>query len=125
MHDFMCKQEKGFAWNDQERGRFRTDFFPPVDFPTIPHTPWIQKNIAIPPGIYDEVCRIIRKKIDAGVYERSNSSYRSRWFCVLKKDGKSLRPVHSLEPLLFSIQVLLQSQNIWQSNLVVVPVALC
>jgi len=99
MHDFMCKQEKGFAWNDQERGRFRTDFFPPVDFPTIPHTPWIQKNIAIPPGIYDEVCRIIHKKIDAGVYERSNSSYQSRWFCVLKKDGKSLRPVHSLEPL--------------------------
>ncbi|KXN85534.1 hypothetical protein AN958_11170 [Leucoagaricus sp. SymC.cos] len=29
----------------------------------------------------------------------SNSSYHSRWFCVLKKDGKSLRLVHSLEPL--------------------------
>jgi hypothetical protein len=28
-----------------------------------------------------------------------NSYYRSRWFCVLKKDGKALRPVHSLEPL--------------------------
>jgi hypothetical protein len=60
MHDFMCKQEKGFAWNDQERGRFRTDFFPPVDFPTIPHTPWIQKNIAVPPSIYDEVCCVKR-----------------------------------------------------------------
>lgn len=35
----------------------------------------------------------------AGVYEPSNSLYRSRWFCVLKKDGKSLRIVHSLEPL--------------------------
>ena len=35
----------------------------------------------------------------AGVYEPSNSSYRSRWFCVLKKGGKSLRIVHSLEPL--------------------------
>jgi len=69
MHDFMCKQEKGFAWNDQECCRFCTDFFPPVDFPTIPHTPWIQKNIAIPPGIYDEVCRIIHKNIDAGVYK--------------------------------------------------------
>ncbi|OBZ73903.1 hypothetical protein A0H81_06079 [Grifola frondosa] len=56
-------------------------------------------QIPIPPGIFDEVCRIIRKKIEAGVYEPSNSSYRSRWFCVLKKDGKALRLVHSLEPL--------------------------
>jgi hypothetical protein len=99
MHDFMCKQNEGFAWNDLERGRFRTDFFPPVEFPVIPHTPWIEKNIPIPPGIYDEVCRIIKKKLEAGVYERSNASYRGRWFCVLKKDGKALRIVHSLEPL--------------------------
>jgi hypothetical protein len=28
-----------------------------------------------------------------------NSSYCSKWFCVAKKDGKSLRIVHSLEPL--------------------------
>ena len=37
--------------------------------------------------------------MEAGVYEPSNSSCGSRWFCVLKKDGKSLRLVHSLEPL--------------------------
>ena len=61
--------------------------------------PWMEKNIPIPPGIYNEVCRVIKTKIDAGVYEPSNSSYRSRWFCVIKKDGKSLRLVHSLEPL--------------------------
>jgi hypothetical protein len=42
---------------------------------------------------------MIKKKIEAGVYEPSNSSYRSCWFCVTKKDGKSLRSVHSLEPL--------------------------
>ena len=37
--------------------------------------------------------------MDAGVYERSNSSYRSRWFCIVEKDTTSLRLVHSLEPL--------------------------
>jgi hypothetical protein len=37
--------------------------------------------------------------MDAGVFEPSNSSYQSRWFCVLKKDGKSLCIVQSLEPL--------------------------
>ena len=75
MHQFMCLQNEGFAWNDLERGHFREDFFPPIDIPTIPHKPWAQKNIPIPPGIYDEVCRIIKRKIDAGVYEPSNSSY--------------------------------------------------
>src|SRR5215470_9911135 len=99
MHDFISKQNEGFAWEDSERGKFRTDFFPPVEFPVIPHKPWVEKNIPIPPGVYKEVCKIIKTKIDAGVYERSNSSYRSRWFCILKKDGKSLRPVHSLESL--------------------------
>ena len=97
--DFMCKHNRAFAWDDSERGRFRSDFFPPVEFPVVAHTPWVLKNIPIPPGLYNEVCAIIKEKIDAGVYEPSNSSYRSRWFCVLKKDGKSLRLVHSLEPL--------------------------
>ncbi len=52
------------------------------------HVPWVIKNISIP-----------QTKLDAGTYEPSNSSYRSRWFCVIKKDKKSLRIVHSLEPL--------------------------
>ena len=98
MHHFMMEQNEGFAWDDSERGRFKPEFFPPVEIPTIAHEPWIQKNIPIPPGIYKEVCEIIKTKISAGVYEPSNSSYRSRWFCVLKKDGR-LRIVHSLEPL--------------------------
>ena len=99
LHHFMTLHQDTFAWNDTERGHFREDFFLPVDIPVVPHTPWVQRNILIPPGIYDEVCRLIQQKIDAGVFEPSNSSYRSRWFCVVKKDGKSLRIVQSLEPL--------------------------
>jgi hypothetical protein len=99
LHDFMRKQDKGFAWIDSERGQFRTDFFPPVDIPVVPHKPWVQKNIPIPPGVFKQVCAAVKAKIDAGIYEPSSSSYRSRWFCVLKRDGKTLRPVHSLEPL--------------------------
>jgi hypothetical protein len=67
--------------------------------PVVEHTPWVYKNIPIPAGIYDEVCKIVQKKLDAGVYEPSNASYRSRWFTVAKKDGKSLRIIYSLEPL--------------------------
>ena len=99
MHQFMSLQDKGFVWTNQQRGHFREDFFPPVEIPTIPHKPWVQCNIPILPGIYEEVCKVIKRKLDAGVYEPSNSSYRSRWFCVVKKDGKTLRIVHSLKPL--------------------------
>ena len=99
MHDFMSKQHLAFAWDDLERGCFRPDFFPPIDIPVIAHIPFIERNIPLPPGIYEEVCAIIKKKIESGVYEPSNSAYRSRWFCVLKKDGIHLRIVHSLEPL--------------------------
>jgi hypothetical protein len=59
----------------------------------------VERNFPIPPGIYEDICAIVQKTLAAGIYEPSNSSYRSHWFCVLKKDGKSLRPVHSLEPL--------------------------
>ena len=95
----MCEQNEGFAWTDQERSHFKEEFFPPIKIPTILHKSWTQRNIPIPPGIYEEVCKVIWQKLDARVYEPSNSSYWSWWFCVVEKDGKSLRIVHSLEPL--------------------------
>jgi hypothetical protein len=65
----------------------------------IPHTPWSQRNIPIPPATIGEVVRIIKEKITSGVYEPSTATYRSRWFCIVKKDGKSLCLVHNLQPL--------------------------
>ena len=59
MHDFMCKQNQAFSWNNLERGCFKTKFFPPVEIPVVPHVPFIKRNIPIPPGIYQEVCAII------------------------------------------------------------------
>ena len=77
MHSFMSIQNTAFAWCDLERSHFREDFFPPIDIPTIPHKLWAERNIPIPPGIYEEVCRLIKIKLDVGVYEPSNSSYSS------------------------------------------------
>ena len=98
LHHVMMKQNEAFAWEDSEKGRFKEEFFPPVDIPIIEHTPWVLKNIPIPPGLHNEICRQVREKIDSGIIEPSNAPYRSRWFTVLKKNGK-LRIVHSLEPL--------------------------
>ena len=39
------------------------------------------------------------RKIAARVYEPSNASYCTRWFCILKKDKKALRIIHGLELL--------------------------
>jgi hypothetical protein len=95
----VAQHEKAFAWTDDERGAFDPQYFAPIEIPHISHVPWVLKQGPIPRGILQEVIKIIEDKWRSGVYEPSSSSYNSRWFCVFKKDGKSLRLVHSLEPL--------------------------
>jgi len=73
---FLIKaQEEAIAWDLTKCGNFRKDYFKPIIIPTVPHMPWVEHNIPIPPGIYDEVIRIIKEKIKIDIYERSNSSY--------------------------------------------------
>jgi hypothetical protein len=81
-----------------EKGRFRDDYFPPVVIPTIEHVPWMHRQPPIPPGIKEEVVKLIKSKIALGVYEASNSSYQSRWFCIAQKNG-SIRIVHDIQQL--------------------------
>jgi hypothetical protein len=90
--------EHALTWTEAEHGRFCDDYLAPIKIPTIAHTPWIHKNIPIPMGIMDEVIDLFKWKVAAGVYEPSDASYRSRWFCVKKKNG-SLRIMHDLQPL--------------------------
>jgi hypothetical protein len=94
----LMNNETALAWDESEKGRFRDDYFPPVIIPTIEHTPWAHRQPPIPPGIKDEVIKLIQSKIASGVYESSNSSYQSRWFCVAKKSG-AVRIVHDLQQL--------------------------
>jgi hypothetical protein len=94
----MKLNEEGIAFEDVERGTLKESYFSPYIIPTIPHVPWEEKNIPIPPGLKDMVIAVLKLKMDAGVYEHSQSSYRSKWFVVLKKNGK-LRIVHDLQPL--------------------------
>lgn len=95
----MVAQEDAIAWIPEERGSFYKKYFDPVVIPTIEHIPWFEKNIPIPPGNYERIIAILKEKVQLGVYEPSNSSYRSRWFCVNKKGGINLRVVHDLQPL--------------------------
>ena len=38
LHHLMSLQNEAFAWSDLERGSFKTEYFPPVEIPIIPHT---------------------------------------------------------------------------------------
>jgi hypothetical protein len=97
-HHLVREQEDGLSWVKEEKGEFQKDFFPPVRILTVPHTPWVYKNIPILPGLHDKLIKIVRDKIVSGAYEPSNAAYRSRWFCVIKRNGSSLRVVHDLHP---------------------------
>ena len=94
----MWLNQNAIAFEEDERGTLKESYFTPYIIPTVPHTAWEYRNIPIPPGIRDKVIELLKHKINAGVYEPSQSAYRSRWFCVLKKNGK-LRIVHDLQPL--------------------------
>src|SRR6202795_643136 len=86
------------AFEDQHRGILKSSYFSDYIMATVEHYPWEFKNIPVPLGIRDKVIALLKSKVDAGVYEGSQSAYRCRWFCVLKKNG-TLRMIHDLQPL--------------------------
>jgi len=91
--------EKAFAWDMSKCSHLNETFFPPYKIPTIPHTPWSQCNIPILSSTLGEVIHIIKEKIQSSVYEPSTVAYRLHWFCIVKKDRKSLHLVHDLQSL--------------------------
>jgi hypothetical protein len=82
-----------------EKGSFKPEYFDPYCLTgrrTRPlaaqeHFPFHLKSITRSLGLSGEIA--------AGVYRTVEFLVRSRWFCVLKKDRKSLRIVHDLQPL--------------------------
>ena len=69
--------EMGLAWTEAEKGRFYDEYFSLVKILVIEHTPWMHKNLPIPPRILHDVIKIFKDKSAAGVYEHSDASYRS------------------------------------------------
>ena len=90
--------ERSIAFSEDERGTFKDTYFSDYIIPTVDHEPWIEKNIPIALSYKDEIIRLLKEKVKAGVYEPTVTAYRSKWFCVKKKDG-GLRMVHDLQNL--------------------------
>lgn len=91
-------RHKALAFSDEERGLLKRSWADPYKIPTIEHEPWHDKPIPLPFSARPALMDLIRQRIKTGLYERTESSYSSRWFAVPKKDGR-WRIVHSLERL--------------------------
>lgn len=81
-------------FEDSQQGMFCENHFSLYIISYRPHILWAFTNIPIPPGLKDQVIKLLKEKMAAGVY----ASYRSQWFCVPKRNGK-LQIVHDLQPL--------------------------
>ena len=83
----LLRNEMALAWTEDEKGGFNESFIPPYKIPVIQHTPWQDRNIRLPIKTRDQVIQFLKDKLRNGLYERSQSSYRSGFFAVEKKDG--------------------------------------
>lgn len=96
---FVLKERQfALAFTDAERGTFSPRYFPDYEIPTIEHVPWQLPPNRVPRAIEDDVYTLLTEQRDAGKYEPSSASYRSRIIIVEKKTGK-YRICHDLQPL--------------------------
>ena len=98
MKHILWTHEATLPFEEKDCGTLSQEYFSDYIMPVVPHVPWEYKNIPFPPGIREEVIDVLQSKMEAGVYEHSQSSYRCWWFCIKKKSG-SLRVIHDLQPL--------------------------
>ena len=94
----LLSNETALAWTEEEKGGFNEKFIPPHRIPVVEHTPWQDRNIRLPIKTREQVINFLKQKLQTGLYERSQSSYRSGFFAVEKKDGR-IRIVHDLQKL--------------------------
>src|SRR5580693_55435 len=94
----VMDHENAFAFTDEERGSFSSDYYPDYVMRTVPHAPWQVNPIRLPRAREGEIMQMLDEQMRAGKYELSTSSYRSAFFAVEKKNGL-LRIVHDLQPL--------------------------
>ena len=94
----LLSNETALAWTEEEKGGFKEEYIPAHRIPVIEHIPWQDRNIRLPVRTREKVIAFLKEKLKSGLYERSQSSYRSGYFAVEKKDGR-IRIVHDLQKL--------------------------
>lgn len=80
--------EKAIAFDESQLGKRNLDYGPPSRIATIPHTPWQEKPFPIPTALRPAVIELIQSQLKAGLMEPSQAAYASKWFVIMKKNGK-------------------------------------
>ena len=95
----LTNNEKALAFDESDRGTLKESYFSPYIMPTVEHRPWQIKHRPIAPGIRQQEIKILMDKTMGGVYEPSQSFYRSYWSRVKRKLANALRLAHDRQPL--------------------------
>ncbi|OMJ14904.1 hypothetical protein AYI69_g8395 [Smittium culicis] len=90
--------DRAFSFTPEEMGMLNENVESPIKVETVEHIPWMHKPYPIPKGIQEEVKKLIKSKIQAGILGSSNGSYSNRWFCFKKNYGSSLRFIQDVRP---------------------------
>ena len=93
----LMRVQKAFAYLDKELGLLDPRIEPAIRVPLVEHTPWSLHPIPVKRSIYGRVVRLLKEKLKAGIIEPYVGPYASQWFCVEKKDGKSLIFIQDLQ----------------------------
>ncbi|KAF8307482.1 hypothetical protein DL93DRAFT_2043946, partial [Clavulina sp. PMI_390] len=80
--------EKAIAFEDSERGRFKSKYFPDYIMQTVDHVPWEYPQHPYPLAKKAEMIRLLREQVKAGNLEIAEGPYRSRIFAIEKPNGK-------------------------------------
>ena len=58
----LVKNEAAIAFEDEDRGMLKESYFSPYKIPHVPHGPWQERNIPIPPGLREKVVELLHLK---------------------------------------------------------------
>ena len=86
----LLRNKTALVWTEDEKGGFKEEYIPPHKIPVVSHEPWQDRNIRLPVTTRAKVIEFLKAKLKNGLYERSQSSYRSGFFTVEKKGWEDL-----------------------------------
>jgi hypothetical protein len=88
----LSNREAALSWEFSEIGSCHPDVAPPQVIRTVPHTPYVAKNFAIPKALEPIAIEMLLERLDNGLLEYGQGPYRNPWFLVKKGDKPDLDP---------------------------------
>jgi hypothetical protein len=89
----LSNREAALAWDFSYLGLLKPEVSSPLEIQTVPHEAWQEASFLVPRALAPVVEKLIRERLDTGVFERCHGAYRNAFFLVRKKAITSYRIV--------------------------------